>query len=336
GGAYRYVSKPWKDEELLQIIRDAASRYRLIVENRRLIQIINQQNRELKSWNEKLEARVKEQTEELQRKNKELETLADRLQRTFESTIDAFAGLIELRNAFVRDHSRKVTQLALLLAEKAGMSGKDLETLRVGALLHDVGKIGIPDLMLQKDPEEYSPEEVEEYRKHPVRGQTAIDSVEELREAGIIIRGHHENYDGSGFPDGLKGSKIPLGARIVRLCDFVDNHFSRCQGKNALEQTAAKVKEGKFTLFDPDLVSAAVDLIPRVYAEFTPDTDMVEVEVSPDHLKPGMILARDVTSGTGLLLLRKGTPLDSTKIASLRRYYTLDPSRSGIFVFTKK
>ncbi len=336
GGAYRYVSKPWKDEEMLQLIKEAASRYCLVMENRRLIGIINRQNEELKKWNTELEKRVQEQTEELKKKNEALLALKERIERNFKNSIEAFSSLLELRNAAVKDHSRKVAELSCLLSKSLGLSEEEVETIRIAALLHDIGKIGMPDLMLQKDVSQLSDEEMEEYKKHPVRGQAAIDIIEDLRDAGVLIRHHHENYDGSGFPDGLKGKNIPVGARVISLADFVDWEVNRWEGKNSIQLSLNRVKENLYRKFDPDFYGVLEEKIKEVYSDLEPETDMIELELNPDSLRPGMILAKDVVSGTGLLLLRKGTTLDDSKIDALKRFYRLDPSKRGVFVFVKR
>ncbi|HOJ15368.1 MAG TPA: HD domain-containing phosphohydrolase, partial [Deltaproteobacteria bacterium] len=99
----------------------------------------------------------------------------------------------------------------------------DVETIMVASLLHDIGLIGVPDVMLLKAESEMNADEIAEFRLHPIRGQAAVDQIEDLRPVSALIRHHHERYDGKGYPDGVKGEEIPLGARIMAVADHIDS-----------------------------------------------------------------------------------------------------------------
>ncbi|RJQ20821.1 MAG: response regulator [Nitrospiraceae bacterium] len=338
GGAYRYVTKPWKDEELIQIIRDAARRYLLLKENKRLQEIIRKQNEELKRWNTQLEYFVQEQTIEIQHKSEELQKLNEDLKKNFRNSIFAFSGLIELRDKKTGSHSKNVAELSVKIARAMDLPDKDIETITAAALLHDIGKIGIPDMLLLKDFEEMDKVAKHEYMQHPVRGQTAVDSVEALRPAGILIRHHHEWFNGFGFPDGLSGGKIPVGARIIAVADFVDKSIRNPEQGSTLEIISGKIKTGAGTRFDPQLCPYVEALIKEVYSKILPHGKggTIEIELHVDEIRDGMVLAKDVKSGTGLTLLPRGTVLNLKNIHSLKRYYELDPSETGIFVLVER
>ncbi len=336
GGAYRYVAKPWKDDELVQIISEAAQRFSLVKENKRLSGIMKRQNEELQAWNSKLEYFVQKQTKEIQKNNEELQSLNKRLRKNFQNSILAFSGLIELRDSGVRNHSRTVAEVSSKVAASLGLPDTEIETITVASLLHDIGKIGIPDVLLQKDFDDMSSEELEEYMLHPVRGQAAIDSIEDLREAGILIRHHHESYNGKGFPDRLRGDNIPLGSRIIAMADAVDKAIGKLYGDNAIQVALKSVKEGLGGSFDPALYKAIKASVEEIYAKVLVKTDVVELELHPNNLKAGMVISRDVHSGTGLLLLSKGLQLNEKNVEAIRRYYKIDPSRNGVFVMVKR
>lgn len=334
GGAYRYVAKPWKDEELIQIIRDALHRYSLIQENKKLTETVKRQNEELNRWNDQLQYFVQEQTIEIQNKNKELQTLNQKLKTNFDHSILAFSELIELRDRRVRNHSKNVAELSRRMAVKMGMTDEEVETISVASLLHDIGKIGVADILLLIDCKDMNPEELKEYELHPVRGQTAIDSVEDLRKAGSLIRHHHEWFNGGGFPDRLQGNAISLGSRIIAMVDFVDRTFAKLQEGNAHEITLKKVKDELGKRFDPKLFPFLEETFREVHKAISAKPEAFERELHVDQIKVGMVLSRDVRSGTSILLLSKGTELNEKHIESLRRYYQLDPSKSGIFVWS--
>lgn len=336
GGACRYITKPWRDDELIQIIREAVHRYSLTRENKRLTEIVRKQNEELKSWNDQLQYFVQEQTIEIQNKNKELQEMNRKLRENFKKSILAFSELIELRNRAVRNHSKNVAEISLKVATKMAVSGEEMEILTAASLLHDIGKIGIPDVLLLKDFEEMNPDEQKEYMLHPIRGQIAVDSIEDLRRAGTLIRHHHEWYNGTGFPDGLREKEIPLGSKIIAMADFVDRTFGKIQGDNAFELTLNKVKEELDKRFDHKLYPYLEASFKEIYSNILPKTGEIEMELYPIDLRVGMVLSKDVRSGTGLLLLSKGMKFNEINIQSLKRYYQLDPSKKGIFVWVKR
>jgi len=336
GGAFRYITKPWKDDELLSLVREGLQRFALVYENKRLHEIVKQQNEELRKWNSQLEYYVQQQTIEIQKKNEKLEALNRRLKDNFRNSINAFSSLIELRDSSMLNHSRNVANVAVKVARAMKLDAGDVENIAVASLLHDIGKIGIPDVLLQKKEEDMTEEELETYMKHAVRGQAAIDSIEDLRDAGILIRHHHEWFNGKGHPDGLKGTDIPPGARIIAMADFADRRIKNHSGDNAIETVLKELKQELATKFDPDLYPYIEKSVREVYARQMPRTSVVELELKPEDLSEGMVISRDVLSGTGLLILSKGTRLDRRKIEALKRYYKLDPSRTGIFVWVKR
>lgn len=332
GGAHRYITKPWNDQDLVLAVREAAQRYSLVRENRRLTGVVLRQNKELKEWNVNLEQRVAGQTGEIRRQNETLCALNEKLQRNFADMLGAFAALIELRGSASRDHSRNVAALAERIACSMALPAEEIETIRVAALLHDIGKIGCSDLLLRKVEKSMTPAEKAAYMEHPVRGQTAIDTIEELRPAGVIIRGHHECWDGSGFPDNLHGEAIPVGSRIVAVADFLDHEIASRRNGSTPDSVLDALRALLGTRFDPRLFRCAAETVPPVFAELPQAAGAVEMELSLEDLCEGMVLSRDIVSGTGILLLRAGMTLDSSSIKGLRRNLGLDPGSGGVFV----
>ncbi len=336
GGTFRYLDKPWNDDELVQTVKGALQMYHLLIENKRLGAIVRKQNAELKKWNTELETMVQDQTIKLKKSYDTLRAINTRLRANFKNTIVAFSGLIELRDKRMRTHSRNVAEVSVNVAKQLGMESEQRETIMVAALLHDIGKIGISDVMLAREAEQMNFAEREEYLQHPVRGQAAIDRIEELREAGLIIRAHHESYDGKGFPDGLKKTDIPLGARIIALADYLDKKIRKSMGATSFEVMRKDVDLQKGTLFDPKLVPVVLEQAESFYKKIRPRTDHIEIELLPGDLQEGMEASRDVYSGTGILLLTKGTVLARPSILLLKRYYELDPAKQGVFVSVKE
>jgi response regulator RpfG family c-di-GMP phosphodiesterase len=334
GGAYRYVGKPWNDEELVSIIRDAVARFALAEENRQLTETVNRQNEELKQWNNQLETFVQQQTIEIQNKNIELGKFNERLRNNFQGILHSLAGLLELRDRESLSHSRNVGEAAVRAAKDLRLPAGEIERITIASLLHDIGKIGMADILLTKSFGDMTADEKSEYKLHTVRGQAAIDAIEDLRPEGLLIRHHHEAYNGTGFPDGLKGDKIPLGSRIIAVADLFDRTFTHTPVSQALDTAFRKINDEAGKTLDPEICRILAGPLREKYSVAVAAAGSVEREIQIKDLAVGMTVTRDVLSGTGILLLSKGAKLDPKNIQALRRYEQVDPLRSGVFITT--
>jgi len=179
------------------------------------------------------------------------------LRQAYESSLTMLANAIDERNAATRGHVERVTGYAAVIAEEIGWQGRQLEQLRLGAILHDIGKIIIQESVLFK-PGSLDTEEWQLIKKHPVTGADMVREIPFLLPAVPVIRHHHERWDGSGYPDRLAGQRIPPGARIVALADSFDAMTSDLPYHRAksLENSLAEIVRCARTSFDPDVVAA--------------------------------------------------------------------------------
>lgn len=336
GGAYRYIAKPWNDDALLQDIRDALYTYSLARENKRLTATVQRQNLELSEWNSRLKSKVLQQTAQLRKQNEELHYKNRHLKKTLQEIIEAFSGLIEIYSKSLRNHSRNVAELSLRVAQAMGLPAEQLEQIQAAALLHDIGKLGTAPSLAYKSIDDMAEDTRQEYMQHAVRGQSAIDAIEALRPAGAMIRHHHERFDGRGFPDGCREAAIPLGARIIAMADHADRTWQFSQDRDVVQTVLASLEQGLGTRFDPKLFSFFVTPVTDQYRPAGLRENLVEQTLEPNELREGMILAEDLYSGTGLLLLSKGTCLDKNRISSIHRFHKLDPSKSRMIVLTER
>ncbi|MCX8026283.1 MAG: response regulator [Thermodesulfovibrionales bacterium] len=334
GGASRYITKPWSDTELLITVLNAVETYNLKKENKQLTALVKKQNEELKKWNAELEIYVQQHTIDLTRQNKELMKLNEKLKKNFKDFISAIFRIIELQNRVIYTHSNNVAMIVSDMVNNLSLSNDERETIVIAAQLHDIGKIGTKDPLILKSMAEMTPEEKEEYIKHPLIGQSALDVVEDLRQVGILIRHHHEWYNGDGFPDRLKFDKIPLGSRVIAIADKFDRLSQNCNSEDCINATLKKIKNLSGSQFDPDLYEHLYNAVKSVIK--LGESQDVEIEIKPVDLIEGMVVSRDVRSGTGLLLLKKGAVIDEKSIEILKRGYHLDPAKAGIFVYAKR
>jgi response regulator RpfG family c-di-GMP phosphodiesterase len=235
-GAYDFIMKPVNVDELLIAADRALERRQLLMERRQ--------------YQAMLESRVEQATQHLAAAYRELES-------TYRSTLEALGSALDTRDVGTESHSRRVHGYALATAREYGMPEAELSDLAHGVLLHDIGKIGIPDAILLK-PGPLTPDEWKTMRTHPEIGKRLIENIPFLRGAVPIVYSHHEKWDGSGYPHGLSGEGIPVGARIFSVVDAFDamtfdRPYSKAIGFDAAK---AELKRCAGSHFDPSVVEA--------------------------------------------------------------------------------
>ncbi|MCX7165411.1 MAG: response regulator [Rhodocyclales bacterium] len=315
GEIYRYISKPWDDTQLTLTIRDALESSRLRNENTRLLALTKAQNDELSQLNAGLEQKVTERTAEIQQVNSFLNLANERLKQNFVVSIKMFSGLMELRGGTMVGHSRRVADLARKLAARLEVPAKDQQDIFVAALLHDIGKIGFPDSLLGRPVSKMSGDEMGVYRKHPAAGESALMPLAELKAVASIIRAHHERFDGQGFPDGLQGAFIPLGARILSVANDYDGMQigTLSEKRSSPEEARAMLAQTSGKRYDPQVLDAFFAMIGAQAQEI-----VVEKAVPAAELRAGMVLARDFVGRDGVLLLAADYVLDMPLVRQIQ------------------
>ena len=329
GEIYRYISKPWDDNQLVLIIRDALESSRLRKENKRLLALTTAQNQELAQLNAGLEQKVAERTAEIQQVNSFLNLANDRLKQNFLVSIKVFSGLMELRGGTMVGHSRRVADLARKLAVRLELPAKEQQDVFVAALLHDIGKIGFSDGLLGRPVSRMNGEEMGAYRQHPVAGEAALMPLAELKEVARIIRAHHERFDGQGYPDGLQGAFIPLGARILSVVNDYDGmQIGTLSEKRASQEDArAMLAQGRGKRYDPPVLDAFFTMIGAQAQEVA-----VEKAVPAAEVRAGMVLARDFVGRDGVLLLAADYLLDAQLVKQIQDMERREGSRLTLYV----
>jgi HD-GYP domain-containing protein (c-di-GMP phosphodiesterase class II) len=177
------------------------------------------------------------------------------LSELFKSSIRALVNAVEAKDEYTRGHTERVTEYSVMLATTMGLSSDEIQRIELSALLHDVGKIGIPDKILLK-PGKLTDEEFEVVKEHPTRGVKMLQPIKQLRTVVDGIKHHHEKLDGSGYPDGLMGNGIPLVARIITVGDAFDAMTTDRPYRKAMsrEEALRRLKQDSNTQFDPELV----------------------------------------------------------------------------------
>jgi diguanylate cyclase (GGDEF)-like protein len=215
----------------------------------------------------------------------EYETRRRQQEESYVATIGALAAALDAKDRYTEAHSRETAELAVNVGKRLGLHGEELRLLEYGALLHDIGKIGIPGYILQK-PGPLTPEEFAIMREHPVIGERILASVPFLAPLGPIVRAEHERWNGSGYPDGLKGEEIPIQARIIHACDSFHAMASDRAYRKALPmaEIVAEFRKETSQQFDPRVVDVMLELIeqepPHITAAAHANESVLDVAVS--------------------------------------------------------
>jgi putative nucleotidyltransferase with HDIG domain len=246
-GAFDYLLKPFERKDLLATVERALEHAR--------------DRRQNILYRQSLEDVVSQRTQRLRN------AMAD-LERSYDVTLEAMGDALDLRDEETEGHSKRVTAYAIALARAMGVDAATLKVIARGAFLHDIGKIATPDAILLK-PGKLTAEEMSIMREHCERGYETVSKIPFLSEASEIVRAHQEKFDGSGYPRGLAGAEIPLGARIFAIADTLDAMTSdRPYRKGASFDDARKeIERCAGTQFDPEIVAAFLALPHGLWSE---------------------------------------------------------------------
>lgn len=235
-GAVDYLLKPPKLTDLIRSIERALAKRRIEIARRR--------------YQKKLERKVLDRTQDLRNALKDIA-------HTYQNTLLALVAALDAREHETSDHSQRVVTYTTAVAEKLGIRGRELDDIGRGALLHDIGKIGVPDAVLLK-PGKLTPSEWAEMRKHPEIGHAMIQSIPFLDIPAQIVLSHQERWDSGGYPRRLSGKEIPIGARIFAVADTLDAMTSDRPYRmgTSFGQAISEIQRCANTQFDPEVVKA--------------------------------------------------------------------------------
>ena len=243
-------------------------------------------------------------------------------------TIRMFSQLMEVFDEDLGGHSRRTASLAVNLAHRhKGIGDAEVPVIEAAALLHDIGMVGIPKSILNKRRTEMVDDESKIYQSHAVSGAKIIGEIEILKPAALLVRMHHEQYNGKGFPDGIAGEKIPLGAQLVSAASIYDNLHHR--GNIPLSALPDHLQRLRGYQLSPELVGMLIEIsVEQLYA-FERKT---ESECTLDELVPGMVLAAHVRMKTGAFVMATDTVLDDHSIEKLKHYHSLGTIANKVLI----
>ncbi len=264
GKVYKFVKKPLDLIFLKQTIRRAAEYHALLIEKRHLAMEVLRHNQLLRHQSEvqqqsleSAQTKIRKHTQKMRWQKKQIETLYTEIQSAYLRTVTSLCAAIEAKDRYTRGHSDRVYHYCKLIGRRLGLKKTSFEALKLASILHDIGKIGIPDKILGKE-SPLTDSEMHVIQEHPKLAETILAPLPFLDKTRQIVLHHHERHDGKGYPDGLKGDDISIEARILAVADAYDAMRSRRPYRKALTKRAAlaQLKAGAGKQFCPLSVSA--------------------------------------------------------------------------------
>lgn len=333
GQIHRYISKPWNDEELLLILRQSLEHQHSEQERQRLERLTRVQNDQLKLLNSTLEKHVAARTAELQQTADMLDLAYEELKHSYVTGTEVFSLLANLRLPPAKQTNRQIIELVRSYCKQHGLDEATSRDLTMAAALYNVGKLSWTDAMMTTPSDLLRHTERERYRSYPKQSESLLMTLDPMKDAARLILHHQERWDGSGFPDRLKGEGIPFGSRLLKLAvDFVELQRGLILERQMnSDEALLYLRQYAGRLYDPDLVE---DFI-QVCAAFLSDVTLADPSVkvlSTRDLAAGMILARNLNADNGMLLLNAGKVLSALLVEKLIAFEAMEGGKYTIFV----
>ncbi|MDY7535202.1 response regulator [Pseudomonas sp. Bout1] len=333
GQIYRYLSKPWKDEELLLALRQSLAHQHSERERLRLEQLIRQQNDELKQLNSNLEKRVASRTSELQQTADMLDLAYEELKHSYATGTEVFSLLANLRLPRSKQTNRQIIELVRTWCHGHGLDEASNRDLTMAAALYNIGKLSWSDSMMIAPADLLHSTDRERYRAYPTQSESLLMTLEPMKDAARLIRHHQERWDGSGFPDHLKGDAIPLGSRLLKLAvDFIELQRGLILERQMnSDEALLYIRKYAGRLYDPDMVEDFIQACAAFLSDVTLGDPTVKV-LTTRELAEGMVLARNLNADNGMLLLNAGKVLNLPLVDKLIAFEAMEGAKYSVFI----
>lgn len=333
GQIHRYISKPWNDEEMLLTLRQSLAHQYSERERLRLVQLTWEQNNQLKSLNAKLEKHVASRTAELQQTADMLDLAYEELKRSYATGTEVFSLLANLRLPPAKQTNRQIIELVRIYCISHGLDEASHRDLTMAAALYNIGKLSWSDSMMTTPSDLLHHAERERYRGYPKQSESLLMTLDPMKDAARLILHHQERWDGSGFPDRLKGEAIPLGSRLLKLAvDFIELQRGLILERQMnSDEALVFIRQYAGKLYDPALVEDFVQVCATYLSDVTLGDPAVKVLTTRD-LVPGMMLARNLNADNGMLLLNAGKVLNGPLVDKLIAFEAMEGGKYSVFV----
>ncbi|WLG46054.1 HD domain-containing phosphohydrolase [Pseudomonas sp. FP1740] len=333
GQIHRYISKPWHDEEMLLTLRQSLAYQYSERERLRLVQETWDQNEKLKLLNITLEKHVAARTSELQQTADMLDLAYEELKRSYVTGTEVFSLLANLRLPPAKQTNRQIIELVRVHCKLHHLDEATSRDLTMAAALYNIGKLSWTDSMMSTPSDLLHHNDRERYRGYPKQSESLLMTLDPMKDAARLILHHQERWDGSGFPDRLKGEAIPLGSRLLKLAvDFIELQRGLILERQMnSDEALVYIRQYAGRLYDPELVEDFIRVCAAYLSDVTLADPTVKVLTTRD-LAAGMILARNLNADNGMLLLNAGKVLNGPLVEKLIAFEAMEGAKYSIFV----
>ncbi len=295
-GADDYISKPYHPEEFL-------SRVRVLL-------------------------RLKKLQDDLAHESAELKQAIETLNQNFEGVVNLLTKLIALRIPNATAHGAEAARMCRWMAERFGVDEEKLVLIDLAARFHEIGKVTLPDEILQKQPYELTAEQRQRVIESTLFGELVVGGIPQFKMIASWLRHQMENYDGTGYPDKLMGEEIPLESRLLRAVNYIEEIPSDVlSNTTTLQETLQKARN---TILDPRVVQLVTEYL---FLHFHPSWIEGKKQINVMDLREGMVLAADLSTGSGKKLLPKDTRITSTILERILSQHHFDPIIGGVYIY---
>lgn len=329
----RYISKPWHDEELLLTLRQSLAYQRSERERLHLVQETWEQNEELRLLNATLEKHVASRTAELQQTADMLDLAYEELKHSYVTGTEVFSLLANLRLPPAKQTNRQIIELVRVYCKLHGVDEGSTRDLTMAAALYNIGKLSWTDSMMTAPADLLHHNDQERYRGYPKQSESLLMTLDPMKDAARLILHHQERWDGTGFPDRLKGEAIPLGSRWLKLAvDFIELQRGLILERQMnSDEALVYIRQYAGRLYDPDLVEDFIQVCAAYQSDVSLADPTVKVLTTRD-LATGMILARNLNADNGMLLLNAGKVLSGPLVEKLIAFEAMEGAKYSVFV----
>ena len=326
GQIHRYIGKPWNDDELKLILQQA-------LDHQRLERLTREQNDQLKVLNATLEKRVVARTSELQQTADMLDLAYEELKRSYVTGTEVFSLLANLRLPKDKQTNRALIELVRIYCANQHIDEASTRDLTMAAALYNIGKLSWSDSMMAAPSDMLHSTDRERYRAYPTQSESLLMTLEPMKDAARLIRHHQERWDGTGFPDHLKGEAIPYGARLLKLAvDFIELQKGLVLERHMnSDEALLYVRKYAGRLYDPEMVEAFVLACAAFLSDVTLGDPSVKV-LTTRELADGMVLARNLNADNGMLLLNAGKVLNLPLVDKLIAFEAMEGAKYSVFI----
>ncbi|MFJ7282847.1 HD domain-containing phosphohydrolase [Pseudomonas sp. NPDC099000] len=329
----RYISKPWHDEELLLTLRQSLAYQHSERERLRLVQETWDRNEELKLLNATLEKHVASRTAELQQTADMLDLAYEELKHSYVTGTEVFSLLANLRLPPAKQTNRQIIELVRVYCKLHGLDEGSTRDLTMAAALYNIGKLSWTDSMMTAPADLLHHSDKERYRGYPKQSESLLMTLDPMKDAARLILHHQERWDGTGFPDRLKGEAIPLGSRWLKLAvDFIELQRGLILERQMnSDEALVYIRQYAGRLYDPDLVEDFIQVCAAYLSDVSLADPTVKVLTTRD-LAAGMVLARNLNADNGMLLLNAGKVLSGPLVEKLIAFEAMEGAKYSVFV----